>query len=110
MAVTAFNLGGTKYRTHLSGNVGSNHDLQMTIPNNYNYIVCVATHNNPKQTDINVISGSAETIVPTFYCGHWSGESKAYAAVFKDVKAGTVLTMGSCGSGASVQETIFCFS
>ena len=41
MAVTAFNLGGTKYRTHLSGNVGSNYELQMTIPNNYNYIVCV---------------------------------------------------------------------
>lgn len=99
--------GGTKYRTYLSGDVGSNHELQMTIPSNYKYIVCVATHNNPRQTNIGVISGSAETIVPTFYCGHWSGESKAYAAVFKDVKEETVMTMGSCGSGASAQGTIF---
>ena len=111
MASSTFNFGGgTKYRTYLSGSAGSNHELQMTIPSNYKYIVCVATHNNPRQTNIGVISGSAETIVPTFYCGHWSGESKAYAAVFKDVKAGTVLTMGSCGNGASVQGTIFCFN
>lgn len=111
MASSTFNFGGgTKYRTYLSGGVGSNYELKMTIPNKYKYIVCVATHNVPVKTNIGVISGSAETIVPTFFCGHWSGESKAYAAVFKDVKAGTVLTMGSCGNGASVQGTIFCFN
>ena len=70
----------------------------------------MATHNNPIKTTIGVISGSAKTLVPTFFCGHRSGESKAYAAVFENVKAGTVLTMGSCGSGASVQGTIFCFN
>lgn len=90
--------------------MGSNHELKITVPNNYKYIVCVATHNNPNKTNIGVVSGSAETLVSTFFCGHSSKESKAYAAVFKNVKAGTVLTMGSCGSGASVQGTIFCFN
>lgn len=107
----AFNvLGGTKYRTYLSGGATSNTELKMTVPSNYRYIVCVATHNNPNKTTIGVVSGSAETVVSTFFCGHNSKESKAYAAVFKNVKAGTVLTMGSCGSGASVQGTIFCFN
>ena len=82
----------------------------MTIPTDYRYIACVATHNNPNVTTISVYSGSAETVVSTFFCGHSSKESKAYAAVFKNVKAGTVLTMGSCGGGASVQGTIFCFN
>lgn len=102
--------GGTKYRTYLSGGVGSNNELKITVPNNYKYIVCVATHNNPNKTSISVDSGSAETVVSTFFCGHKSKESQAYAAVFKNVKAGTVLSMGSCGGGASVQGTIFCFN
>ncbi len=109
MAASAFALGGAKYKTYLSSGVGSNHELQMTVKSNYRYIVCVATHNNPNKTDIGVVSGSAETVEAAFFCGHSSKESKAYAAVFKNVKAGTVLTMGSCGSGASVQGTIFCF-
>lgn len=109
MSSSAFNLGGAKYKTYLSGGVGSNNELQITVKDDYKYIVCVATHNNPNKTSIGVVSGSAETVVSTFFCGHKSNESRAYAAVFKNVKAGTVLTMGSCGGGASVQGTIFCF-